>query len=129
MSFNPYADNPLEASAEARGLNWRWLYLNALGVLPEHVSPYIMDVADTLYRLIGPDPARVRSALRLQELVERAAAGVPLGDDVLPAGVSITPPIGDDPNWRANCSHGSVRGRGDTLAEAVEAALEELGDE
>lgn len=135
MSFDPYKDNPLEARAEARGLNWRWFYLNALGILPEQVSPYIMNVADTLYRLTGPDPERVRSAVRLQELVERYAVRVaaegwsPQTDT---ASLDIYPPLSGEEPWEISDSARlafPVSVQAPTLPEAVEKALEELGDE
>lgn len=97
-----------------------WEYLEACGVPHDCRGQSFADfeLADLFFRLIGPDPERVRGALRLQELVERA--------------IQTDGEIGFDlPVTGRYQVHVGVRDEtpnGATLAEAVEAALEELGD-
>lgn len=89
-------------------------YLEAAGVRDFVGSREVFGLARALYRLIGPDPARVREALRLRELVERA--------DEAGRGIEIDPP-GDKYLIRLEPGEWIERA---SLAEAAEAALEEL---
>lgn len=110
-----------------------WEYLERCGIAREDRGCYFADfeLADLFFRLVGPDPERVRGALRLQELVERYAAKIRELNETDTASLDIFPPTAEE-DWEIADSSLMVFSscvRGATLPEAVEAALKELDDD